>query len=153
MQGAAQLTAEAGSVNWFFQNFSVDGVLNLSPLGKIGQEFAAFSSQTDRGVPYAPVAIVMEPAHGFGESWHYQGLSWGVFPLTPQEEVLWLLFQSIFPKAWTPMNDFNNPKTSELGSVASLATTHTHARLHRQGFTSEVVPVLRWCVLTHMVVE
>jgi hypothetical protein len=32
-QGAAQLVAEAGAVNYFYESFGADGVLNLSPLG------------------------------------------------------------------------------------------------------------------------
>ena len=128
MQGASQLVAEAGAVNWFFQNFSEDGVLTLSPLGRIGRNFSAYSrrvmgtgigSVPGRGVHYSPIAIVMEPAHGFGENWFYSALSWGFFPLTPQENLLWSLFKSIWPGAWTPMNDFTDPQKSELGYMTA----------------------------------
>ena len=66
---------------------------------------------------YAPVAVVMEPDHGFGESWHYGQKSWGFFDLTPQEDVLWLFFQMAWPGAWTPMNDFGDQNRSELAYV------------------------------------
>jgi hypothetical protein len=94
MAGASQLIAEAGAVNWFYENTSSDGVLNLSPLGDIGRAFTNFSSggqlregeiaAFERGEAYAPVAIVLESAHGFGLDWAMQPSkqSWGLFDLT-----------------------------------------------------------------------
>ena len=122
-QGASQLTAEAGAVNWFYQNVSKDdGILNLSPLGEVGREFSAFVSRTGarRGVSYNPVAIVLEPAHGFGESWSYDSRAWGSLILTEQEMVLTQLFKTIWgADAWTTMNEFKNPARSELGYMTA----------------------------------
>lgn len=48
-------------------------VMSLSPLGTLGREFAKFTTRVEgrvggRGIPYAPIAIVLERAHGFGLS-------------------------------------------------------------------------------------
>ena len=52
--GASQVIAEAGGVNLFFENVSsIDGTMNLSPLGKAAQDFSAFvRGQPERAIPY-----------------------------------------------------------------------------------------------------
>lgn len=68
MSGANELHAESGSADWFNgSTLNADGTFNLSPMGLIAQNFYAFShSFTDRGIPWTPMAIVLD---------QYQGLS------------------------------------------------------------------------------
>eukprot|EP01043_Picozoa_sp_COSAG02_P037437 COSAG02_NODE_2807_length_7985_cov_659.432412_8_plen_639_part_00 len=112
MSGAGHLVAEAGAVNLFFQNKSADGVLNLSPLGEVAKDFAHFThSRLERGIPYAPIAIVLEHAHGFGVSlislWRGQPTTWnGSFRLSASESIAWALLQALWPGSWfQPANE------------------------------------------------
>eukprot|EP00756_Hemistasia_phaeocysticola_P022416 Hpha_TRINITY_DN15834_c0_g16::TRINITY_DN15834_c0_g16_i1::g.190514::m.190514 len=121
--GATQLIAEAGSVNWFLEDFTPDGVLRLSPLGEIGRDFSNFSRQDaaggERAVPHAPVALVMEPAHGFGLAWCYQGKAWAKFKLTPGEELAWAVMKELWPGSWLVENEFHTQKSESNYMVAS----------------------------------
>ena len=76
MAGAGALIAEAGAVNYFYQNTTKDGVFALSPVGMIGADLHAFTHAPDstspesvRGIPYVPIAIVTEAALGMGLGW------------------------------------------------------------------------------------
>ena len=103
MSGTGHLVAEAGAVNLFFQNKSSDGVLNLSPLGEVARDFAQFAhGRAERGIPYVPIAIVLEHAHGFGVSliaeWRGRPTTWnGSFRLSASEEIAWALLQALWP--------------------------------------------------------
>ena len=106
MCGANQLVAEAGGVNLFLQNLTHDGVMVLSPLGQVAKAFSSFASgRAERGIPYAPIAIVLERAHGFGVGltalWRGKPTTWnGLFDLTGPEEVAWELLQELWPGSW-----------------------------------------------------
>lgn len=70
MAGANGLLAEAGAVNFFYEN-TTGGMLQLSPLGAIGREIFALThgpggAEAVRGIPYVPLAILIEQAHGMG---------------------------------------------------------------------------------------
>lgn len=76
MGGAGRIVAEAGAVNFFFENTTTNGTFNLSPLGEVALGFSRFAhaAGTDpialeawRGVAYVPVALLVEQAHGMGE--------------------------------------------------------------------------------------
>ena len=76
MGGAGRIVAEAGAVNFFFENVTANGTFNLSPLGEIGLGFSRFAHAAGqqpealelwRGIAYVPVALVIERAHGMGE--------------------------------------------------------------------------------------
>lgn len=66
MAGGNELHAESASVNWFNgDTLNADKTFNLSPMGKIGQAFYSFShSFVDRGIPFTPMAIVLDQFHG-----------------------------------------------------------------------------------------
>jgi hypothetical protein len=70
MSGGNELHAESASVDWFNgDTLNSDGTFNLSPLGLIGQQFYSFShSFTDRGIPFTPMAIVLDQYHGFTDT-------------------------------------------------------------------------------------
>jgi hypothetical protein len=77
MSGTNQLIAEAGGVNLFLQQLDSDGVMELSPLGEVAADFSRFvRSRKERGIPYVPVAIVLEHAHGFGMHIGNKTLCW-----------------------------------------------------------------------------
>ena len=83
-----------------------DGVFELSPLGKMDQEFTHIArGDTARGEPLTPVAVLMEQNHGMGLGWWYQSRAWetmasGGFPLTPQQQVATLLMETLWPGSW-----------------------------------------------------
>lgn len=68
--------AEAGAVNFFFENTTANGTFNLSPLGEAGLGFSRLAHAAGvapsaleewRGIPYVPVALLVELAHGMGK--------------------------------------------------------------------------------------
>ncbi len=77
MAGAGGLISEAGAVNFFYENTTAEGVFPLSPLGQVGSELYHFTHppggpEVVRGIPYVPVAVVVELDHGMGLGWWYQ---------------------------------------------------------------------------------
>jgi hypothetical protein len=105
LSGANHLIAEAGGVNLFFQNLTAEGVYDLSPLGHAARVFAKFT-QADialgRATPYAPVAVVLPHAHGYGLGLVNGGkpLAWNYFDLTGTDQVAWQLLQTLWPGSW-----------------------------------------------------
>lgn len=76
MGGAGRIIAEAGAVNFFYEN-TTNGTFNLSPLGEVAMGFSRFAHAAGsapaaleawRGIAYVPVALLVELAHGMGES-------------------------------------------------------------------------------------
>ena len=106
LSGANHLIAEAGGVNLFYQNLTDEGVYSLSPLGDAASAFANFTSADialGRATPYAPVAVILPHAHGYG-----LGLvsgprpkAWAHFDLTGTDQVAWQLLQALWPGSWT----------------------------------------------------
>jgi len=84
MAGANVVVAEGGALNCFkSQQPGPDGTLSLSTLGEKAAYFYRFTRRhPDRGVPYAPVALLLPFDHGI-----YPGfgpkLAWNAFPYTP----------------------------------------------------------------------
>lgn len=65
MSGASAIYLEQGG-DQFFKPGPGDNPLQLNPLGRITEEFMRFAEKhPDRGVPYTPIAFVLDPAHGF----------------------------------------------------------------------------------------
>lgn len=65
MSGASAIYLEQGG-DQFFKPGPGDHPFQLNPLGRITEEFMGFAEKhTDRGVPYTPIAFVLDPAHGF----------------------------------------------------------------------------------------
>jgi hypothetical protein len=107
MAGANHLEIEGGGVNLFFENTTADGVMRLSPLGQQARSFYAFTAdgRRERGVPYVPIGVVLEAAHGFGisliQTWRGYPSTWGgAFHLSGAEELAWELMQELLPGAF-----------------------------------------------------
>lgn len=65
MSGASAIYLEQGG-DQFFKPGPGEHPLQLNPLGRITDEFMRFAEKhPDRGVPYTPIAFVLDPAHGF----------------------------------------------------------------------------------------
>jgi hypothetical protein len=65
MSGAAGIYLEQG-FDQFFKPGPGDHEFQLNPLGHITQEFMRFAEKhPDRGVPYTPIAFLLDPAHGW----------------------------------------------------------------------------------------
>ncbi len=65
MSGAAAIYLEQGG-DQFFKPGPGEHEFQLNPLGKITEEFMRFAEKHPaRGVPYTPVAFLLDPAHGW----------------------------------------------------------------------------------------
>ena len=65
MSGAAAIYLEQGG-DQFFKPGPGEHEFQLNPLGRITAEFMRFAEKhPDRGVPYTPVAFLLDPAHGW----------------------------------------------------------------------------------------
>jgi hypothetical protein len=65
MSGAAAIYLEQGG-DQFFKPGPGEHEFQLNPLGKITEEFMRFAEKhPNRGVPYTPVAFLLDPAHGW----------------------------------------------------------------------------------------
>ncbi len=98
MAGADVVVAEGGWLNFFrSQQPGPDGTLPLSRLGEEGVRFYAFTKRyPDRGIPYTPVGLLIDPLHGiypgFGEK-----LAWNAFPYSPGDQRILNLWETFFP--------------------------------------------------------
>lgn len=98
MAGADVVVAEGGWLNFFrSQQPGPDGTLPLSRLGEEGARFYAFTKRyPDRGIPYTPVGLLIDPLHGiypgFGEK-----LAWNAFPYAPGDQRILNLWETFFP--------------------------------------------------------
>lgn len=92
--GAAMVTPE-NSIGIFFD--SPHAPWKLTPHGEKAVEVFAFMRAHDRGVPYTPVALVLDHLAGYNA---YQGRPWGILEKTPgDQETYDLLEQQLFPGA------------------------------------------------------
>ncbi|HET6892970.1 MAG TPA: hypothetical protein VFH31_17830, partial [Pyrinomonadaceae bacterium] len=65
MAGASAIYLEQG-FDQFFKPGPGEHSFELNPLGRITDEFVRFAEKhPDRGVPYTPIAILLDPAHGW----------------------------------------------------------------------------------------
>ena len=65
MSGAAAIYLEQGG-DQFFKPGPAEHAFQLNPLGRITEEFMRFAEKhPDRGVPYTPIAFLLDPAHGW----------------------------------------------------------------------------------------
>jgi len=118
--GANMLVAEAGAVNFFYENKTTNGVFNLSPLGEIGKTLFAFShgfgspAVSARGVPFVPIGVVTELSFGAGLGWFYNSLAWDVLPLSDAELATQSLLDSLWPGSFQVESQFGT-ESSESG--------------------------------------
>jgi hypothetical protein len=65
MSGASAIYLEQG-FDQFFKPGPGEHPLQLNPLGRITEEFIRFAEKhPDPGIPYTPIAFLLDPAHGF----------------------------------------------------------------------------------------
>jgi len=113
MGGAGAHVAEAGAVNYFAA--SAGGApFPLSPLGAVGAELFAFShaaggAEAARGVPFAPLALVVPADAGYGLGYFYNAMAWDYFPLTDAEARLAALLEGLWPRSLTVERDMGGP--------------------------------------------
>jgi hypothetical protein len=90
--GAAMVTPE-NSISTFFE--TPYAPWKLTSHGKKAAELFAFMRGHDRGVPFTPIAIVLDHLAGYNA---YQGRPWGILDKTPgDQETYDLLEQQLFP--------------------------------------------------------
>ena len=102
LSGANHLIIEAGGVNLFLEENAKEGFMPLSPLGQQAATLSTFiKNVTERAIPYAPIAIILEHAHGFGLSLNNDPpMTWGSFVLGGADRVAWSLMQDLWPGSW-----------------------------------------------------
>jgi hypothetical protein len=126
LSGANQLIIEGGGVNLFFSNYTDEGVLRLSPLGENAQGLKTFvDSFKERPIPYVPMAVVLEHAHGFGLSLVSSApKTWGTFPLSGPEVVAWDLLNALWPNSWDIKTESNYLVGSPYGDSFDILAEH-----------------------------
>jgi hypothetical protein len=91
MSGASGIYLEQG-FDQFFKPGPGDHEFQLNPLGHITDEFMQFAAKhPNRGVPYTPVAILLDPAHGWDMT-DYPQWPFGVSQINRSDRALRELF-------------------------------------------------------------
>src|SRR6185503_13668900 len=91
MSGASAIYLEQG-FDQFFKPGPGDHDFQLNPLGRITDEFMRFADKhPDRGVPYTPVAFLLDPAHGWDMT-DYPQWPFGVSQISRGDRALRELF-------------------------------------------------------------
>ena len=124
MSGANKHMVEDPAFFYDNNETAADGFLPLSPVGSSVQTtHAFFAAHPDRGVPYTPVALMLDSMHGMGLGWWniaFKNGSRSVFdaipgqpngpfgmaptlPYTEQDNYTTLFFNTLWPEA-LPMN-------------------------------------------------
>ena len=113
--GAASVEPEASQQN-LFENGAPSW--DLTPLGELAQETFNFMQSQDRGVPYTPVAIVLDRYSGYNG---FQDKPWGVFSKTTGDQQTYDLFQhQLFPGSAAS----NNPNATNPEAPYLVATPY-----------------------------
>jgi hypothetical protein len=95
MAGASAIYLEQG-FDQFFKPGPGEHPFQLNPLGRITDEFMRFAEKhPERGVPYTPVAFLLDPAHGF-EMTDWPHLPFGVSPIGRGDRALRELFGAAY---------------------------------------------------------
>ncbi|MBV8856789.1 MAG: hypothetical protein JOZ02_07670 [Acidobacteria bacterium] len=98
MSGASAVYLEQG-FDQFFQPGPGEHPFQLNPLGRITEEFVRFAQEhTDRGEPYTPLALLLDPAHGWDMT-DYPQLPLGVSPINRSDRALRQLFLAAYHPA------------------------------------------------------
>jgi hypothetical protein len=91
MSGASGIYLEQG-FDQFFKPGPGDHEFQLNPLGRITDEFMRFAEKhPDRGTPYTPIAILLDPAHGWDMT-DYPQWPFGVSQINRSDRALRELF-------------------------------------------------------------
>ncbi len=91
MSGASAIYLEQGG-DQFFKPGPGEHEFQLNPLGRITDEFVRFAEKhPDRGTPYTPIAVLLDPAHGW-EMTDYPQWPFGVSQINRSDRALRELF-------------------------------------------------------------
>ena len=91
MSGASAIYLEQG-YDQFFKPGPGEHPLQLNPLGRITDEFMRFAEKhPQRGTPYTPIAVLLDPAHGW-EMTDYPQWPFGVSQIDRSDRALRELF-------------------------------------------------------------
>jgi hypothetical protein len=91
MSGASAIYLEQG-FDQFFKPGPGEHPFQLNPLGRITDEFMKFAERhPDRGVPYTPIAFLLDPAHGWDMT-DYPHWPFGVSQISQSDHALRELF-------------------------------------------------------------
>jgi len=91
MAGASAIYLEQG-FDQFFKPGPGEHPFQLNPLGRITDEFVRFAERhTDPGVPYTPIAFLLDPAHGWDMT-DYPQWPFGVSQISRSDRALRELF-------------------------------------------------------------
>jgi len=95
MAGVSAIYFEQG-FDQFFKPGPGEHPFQLNPLGRITNEFIRFAERhSDRGVPYTPVAFLLDPAHGWDMT-DYPHLPFGVAEISRTDRALRELFTAAY---------------------------------------------------------
>ncbi|MDQ3649144.1 MAG: hypothetical protein M3458_02465 [Acidobacteriota bacterium] len=95
MAGASAIYLEQG-FDQFFKPGPGEHPLQLNPLGRITEEFMRFAeAHPERGTPYTPVAILLDPAHGW-EMTDYPHLPFSISAIDRHDRALRELFGAAY---------------------------------------------------------
>ncbi len=95
MAGASAIYLEQG-FDQFFKPGPGEHPFQLNPLGRITDEFIRFAEKhPDRGVPYTPIAFLLDPAHGWDMT-DYPQWPFGVSPVGRSDRALRELFGAAY---------------------------------------------------------
>lgn len=134
MSGASAVYLEQG-FDQFFKPGPGEHPFQLNPLGRITEEFVNFAARRpERGVPYTPVAFLLDPAHGF-EMTDYPHFPFGVSPLDRHDTALRELFLAAYYPAGVVEGEpatadrqaFVNAAFGDIFDVLVASDTHAEA--------------------------
>lgn len=95
MAGASAIYLEQG-FDQFFKPGPGEHPFQLNPLGRITDEFIRFAEKhPDRGIPYTPVAFLLDPAHGWDMT-DYPQWPFGVSQIDRHDRALRELFSAAY---------------------------------------------------------
>src|SRR2546423_372580 len=132
MAGASAIYLEQG-FDQFFKPGPGEHTFQLNPLGRITDEFIHFAEKhTARGVPFTPVAFLLDPAHGW-EMTDYPQWPFGVSQINRSDRAL----RELFGAAYYPLTVVEGePATGDRQAFVSgkfgdifdvLVASETHA--------------------------
>ena len=95
MSGAAAIYLEQG-FDQFFKPGPGEHPFQLNPLGRITEEFVRFAEKhPDRGEPHTPIAVLLDPAHGWDMT-DYPQWPFGVSQINKSDRAIRELFGALY---------------------------------------------------------
>ncbi len=117
MSGANVAIPEMEHQSLLVGDYDKDGIHQLSPRGKVFKEWRDFTLRhPDRGVPFTPCAIVLDPVEGYFSPSHHRrwNYSWRfLFPYEKEDYMADKFFGVIWPGTWGSLQRFLPPKEKE----------------------------------------